>query len=53
VTALGRAARTALDARPELASHIELRLGYALYPDDGGEAEPLLERAHELRIEAL
>jgi len=53
VTALGRAARTALDAHPDLAGHVELRLGYALYPEDGEEAGPLLDRAHELRIEAL
>ncbi len=53
VTALGRAARTALDARPELAANVELRLGYAVYPEDGANAEALLSRARELRVEAL
>jgi len=50
LTALYRRAREAVDATQH---GVELRIGYAVYPDDGADADALLERAAQARVEAL
>ncbi len=52
-TALGRAVRSALDEHPDATSGIDFSLGYAVYPENGAEAEALLTRASEARIDAI
>jgi len=50
LTALYRRAREVADAA---AGELRLRIGYALYPDDGLDVDTLLARAAEPRVEAL
>jgi len=50
---LCRRARDVLAAHPDSARGIDLRVGYAVFPDDGVDAEGLEARAAEGRIEAL
>jgi GAF domain-containing protein len=50
LTGLYRRARDAADATQ---NGVELRIGYAVYPDDGADADALLERAAQARVEAL
>jgi len=50
LTALYRRAREVAD---ETASELRLRIGYALFPDDGLDTDTLLARAAEPRVEAL
>jgi GAF domain-containing protein len=52
-TALGRAVRSALDEHPDATGGIDFSLGYAVYPDNGGDAEELLALASEARIDAI
>jgi GGDEF domain-containing protein len=53
LAALYRSAREALDAQGDTARGLELRLGYASFPDDGADAEALLTTARDRRVEAL
>ncbi|HTY18664.1 MAG TPA: GAF domain-containing protein [Myxococcota bacterium] len=50
LTTLYRRAREAADAA---LAGVDLRIGYAVYPDDGEDADALLARASEARVEAL
>ena len=50
LTSLYRRAREAVDAA---LPGVDLRIGYAVYPDDGLDADALLARAAESRVEAL
>jgi GAF domain-containing protein len=50
LTALYRRAREVADAT---AKGVELRIGYAVFPEDGADADALLARAAEARVEAL
>ncbi len=52
-TALGRAVRETLDAHPDTGGGIDFSLGYAVFPENGDDAESLLTRAAEARIDAL
>ncbi|MDJ0864977.1 MAG: GAF domain-containing protein [Myxococcota bacterium] len=53
LTDLSRCARDALLEHPDLAPQIDLRIGYAVHPDDGESAEALEARAARPRVEAL
>jgi len=53
LVALYRAAREALDAQGEAARALELRLGYAVFPQDGADADAIERVARERRVEAL
>jgi GAF domain-containing protein len=53
LASLYRGAREALDAAGEAARGLEVRLGYAVYPQDGGDADALERVARERRVEAL
>jgi GGDEF domain-containing protein/putative methionine-R-sulfoxide reductase with GAF domain len=53
ITDLCRTVREALDANGEPISRAQLRVGYALYPEDGADAGTLEARAAEARVEAL
>jgi GAF domain-containing protein len=53
LTDLCRRAREVLDAHREAGHPVELRAGYALFPDDAVDAEGLEARAGDARIEAL
>jgi GAF domain-containing protein len=53
LTGIYRRAREALDAQGDAARGLELRLGYAVYPQDGADAETLARVARERRVEAL
>jgi len=51
---LFRGAREAVDAQGEaVARAVELHLGYAVYPDDGTDADALLTLAQTRRVQAL
>lgn len=50
---LYRSVRDALDAQGDVARSLELRLGYAVFPGDGDDAEALLRIARERRVDAL
>lgn len=53
LVALYRAARDALDAQGDAARALEVRLGYAVFPQDGADADALERVARERRVEAL
>lgn len=53
LTALNRIARSALEECGEGSSRIELRIGYARFPEDGDDAGKLEARASRARVEAL
>jgi GGDEF domain-containing protein len=53
LVALYRAAREALDSQGETARTLELRLGYAVFPQDGADADAIERVARERRVEAL
>jgi GGDEF domain-containing protein len=53
LVAIYRAAREALDAQGDAARGLELRLGYAVFPEDGGDADALERAARDRRVEAL
>ncbi len=53
LVALYRGAREALDAQGDAARALDLRLGYALFPVDGADAEALERVARERRVEAI
>jgi len=53
LVAVYRAAREALDAQGDAAHGLELRLGYAVFPQDGANAAALDRIARERRVEAL
>jgi GGDEF domain-containing protein len=53
LVALYRAAREALDSQGEAARAVELRLGYAVFPQDGADADAIERVARERRVEAL
>jgi GGDEF domain-containing protein len=53
LSALYRSAREALDAHGDTARGLELRLGYAVFPADGADADALLAVARDRRVEAL
>jgi diguanylate cyclase (GGDEF)-like protein len=50
---LYRATREALDTQGDAARGLEPRIGYAVYPTDGSEADALERIARERRVEAL
>jgi GGDEF domain-containing protein/putative methionine-R-sulfoxide reductase with GAF domain len=53
LTDLCRRAREVLEVHGGAAGAAELRMGYALYPEDGADADALEARAAEARVEAL
>jgi GGDEF domain-containing protein/putative methionine-R-sulfoxide reductase with GAF domain len=53
LVALYRAAREALDSQGEAARALDLRVGYAVFPQDGADADSLERAASERRVEAL
>jgi GAF domain-containing protein len=53
LTALSRAAREAIGTRADFDAPLELRIGYAVFPHDGADADALQARARNARVEAL
>jgi GAF domain-containing protein len=53
LAALYRSMRDALDAQGDPSRGIEARLGYAVFPEDGGDSDALVRCARERRVEAL
>ena len=53
LVALYRAARDALDKHGDAARALDLGLGYAVFPQDGADADELERVARERRVEAL
>jgi GGDEF domain-containing protein len=53
LVAVYRAAREALEAQGEAARGLGLRLGYAVFPQDGANAAALEQVARERRVDAL
>jgi GGDEF domain-containing protein len=53
LVAVYRAAREALDTQGDAARGLGLRLGYAVFPQDGANADALERVARERRVEAL